>query len=260
MDLVEARMRGFEAAPRHPWERARLALILRLIARHARIRPGNVVLDVGCGDTFVVESLARRYPAARFYAVDSAFTPELIAVFTSRLTVSNVSLFASLDDVPADSSASLVLLMDVLEHVEDDLALLRDLRGRRYVDDRTQLLITVPSYDRLFCAHDRFLGHHRRYSMRTLNALLTAAGLSALEEGHLFASLVPARLMQILRERLIGIHEHDVKGLASWQGGESLARALAAVLEYDGRIGLALLRLGVSLPGLSNFAVCRPSA
>ena len=48
------------------------------------------LVDVGCGDTFVVESLARRHPRATFYAVDSAFTAELIEVFSTRLTVPNV--------------------------------------------------------------------------------------------------------------------------------------------------------------------------
>ena len=260
MDLVESRLQGFAAAPRHPWERARLALVSRLIARHRLIQPGDVVLDVGCGDTFVVESLAQRYPTATFYAVDSAFTPDLIAVFRDRLRVSNVSLFASLDEVPGGREASLVLLMDVLEHVEDDLGLLRNLTGRSYFTSHTRLLITVPSYERLFCAHDRFLGHYRRYSMRSLNGVLQAAALTPLEEGHFFTSLVPLRLVQLLRERMAGASEVKAEGLASWRSGEGLARAIAQVLEWDGRLGLALLRLGVPLPGLSNFAVCRPSA
>ena len=260
MDLVEARARGFDAGPRHPWERARLSLAARLIARHVPLAGGDVVLDVGCGDTFVVESLAKRYPAARFYAVDSAFTPGLIETFTARLTVPNVSLFASLDDVPGDRAAALVLLMDVLEHVPDDVALLRDLAGRRCFSAATRLLVTVPSYSMLFCSHDRFLGHYRRYSTATLDALLREARLSPIVAGHLFASLVPARVLQVLRERLSRTAAEPSTGLSTWQGGEGLARALATVLEWDGRVALALLRVGLRMPGLSNFAVCRTSA
>ena len=260
MDLVEARARGFDSGPRHPWERARLALAARLITRHVPLAAGDVVLDVGCGDTFVVESLATRYPAARFYAVDSAFTPSLIETFTARLTVANVSLFASLDDVPGERAASLVLLMDVLEHVPDDVALLQDLGGRRFFAAGTRLLITVPSYSILFCSHDRFLGHYRRYSTARLDALLRKARLSPIEAGHLFTSLVPARVLQVLRERLSPPVAKPSTGLSTWQGSEGLARALATVLEWDGRIALALLRVGLPLPGLSNFAICRTSA
>src|SRR5437867_5246281 len=150
MDLIEARARGFEAAVRHPWERARLALVRRLIARHVTLEPGAVVLDIGCGDTFVVEALARAYPVAQFYAVDSAFTDDLIETFRARLSVSNVSLFASLDAVPLTTPASLVLLMDVIEHVPDDVEFVGAVCRGRHVDAQTRLLITVPAYQSLF--------------------------------------------------------------------------------------------------------------
>ena len=260
MDLVEAKARAFVAGTRHPWERARLALVARLIARHAPLRAGDVVLDIGCGDTFVVESLASRYPDVRFYAVDSAFTPDLIEMFTARLAVPNVFLFTSLDEVPADTAASLVLLMDVLEHVEDDHALVRDIIGRRSVAARARLLITVPSYPGLFCAHDRFLGHFRRYSAPAFQALSKSSGLAPVVSGHLFASLVPPRVLQVIRERLSRSPRNASTGLATWTGNEWLARCLAAGLEWDGRAALALLRVGISLPGLSNFAICRTSA
>ncbi len=259
MDLVEAKARGFVESSRHPWERARLALAARLIARHVTLSPGDTVLDIGCGDSFVVESLARQYPDVRFYAVDSAFTPALIAMFEQRLTVSNVSLFSSLDDVPAHVQASLVLLMDVLEHVEDDRGMLRGLTSHPSITERTRMLITVPAYAALFCSHDRFLGHFRRYSSATFGALLSQAGLTPVLSGHLFASLVPVRLLQVVAEKIVPPPQEST-GLATWQGGETMARGLASVLEWDGRLALALLALGIPLPGLSNFAVCRPSA
>src|SRR5437763_7474104 len=112
MDLVEARARGFDEAVRHPWEQARLALVNHLIRHHVALQSGDVVFDIGCGDTFVVEQLARRYPQVQFCAVDSAFTDQLLERFRARLTVSNVSLFASLDLVPVAKPAALVLLMD----------------------------------------------------------------------------------------------------------------------------------------------------
>lgn len=259
MDLVEAKARGFVESSRHPWERARLALAARLIARHVTLSPGDTVLDIGCGDSFVVESLARQYPDVRFYAVDSAFTPALIAMFEQRLTVSNVSLFSSLDDVPAHVQASLVLLMDVLEHVEDDRGMLRGLTSHPSITERTRMLITVPAYAALFCSHDRFLGHFRRYSSATFGALLSHAGLTPVLAGHLFASLVPVRLLQVVAEKIVPPPQEST-GLATWQGGETMARGLASVLEWDGRLALALLALGIPMPGLSNFAVCRPSA
>src|SRR4051794_14802183 len=111
MDLVEATARQFDTPHRHPWEGARLATVRRLIEAHGGLAAGDVVLDVGCGDSYVAEQLARAYPSVRFVAIDTAFTDDLIARWRARMPVPNVSLFASLDEVPAqDRPAALVLL------------------------------------------------------------------------------------------------------------------------------------------------------
>jgi len=259
MDLVEARARGFEAVIRHPWEQARLALVDRLIRRHVALRPGDAVLDIGCGDTFVAEELARRYPSVQFYAIDSGLTEQLIETLRSRLSVPNVSLFASLESVPVSTPAALVLLMDVIEHVPDDVAFLSDICSRRFTGENTRFLITVPSFQSLFCSHDRFLGHYRRYSGPTLRRLFRRVKLASLEGGYWFASLLPVRVFQVLRERVLGSTDAPTD-LATWQGGASKARTLAVLLTLDGRIALLLTRIGVRIPGLSNFAICRKSA
>jgi len=260
MDLVEVQSGGREQTSRHPWERARLALASRLIARHADITHGTVVLDIGCGDTFVVESLARRHPHVQFYAVDSAFDADLIEYLTRRMTVRNVALFNSVEEVPTERPASLVLLMDVLEHVEDDRRMLQALARSAWTTHATRFLITVPAYAALFCSHDRFLGHYRRYTRRRLLQLVADAGLTPLRSGYLFSTLVPLRLLQVIRERVVPPAVTPPSGLATWRGRETYARLLAAMLELDGRLSLALLRWGVRLPGLSTFTICRTSA
>ena len=260
MDLVEVKSGGFAQTSRHPWERARLALVSRLIARYAPLAAGDVVLDVGCGDTFVVESLARAYPGVQFYAVDSAFTPELIDTFAGRMTVGNVALFASMDEVPAERPASLVLLMDCLKHVQHNRSMLQGPPSCPLGNAATRLRLLVPAYGSINCSHDRSLAHSRRYSFSAFRALLCAAVLSPLSAGFLFASLVPLRIVQVVRERLVPPSQTPPTGLASWRGSETAARIMSAVLELDGRLSMALLAFGIRLPGLSNFAVCRTSA
>src|SRR5436190_18084736 len=140
MDLVEAKARGFKGAIRHPWEQARLSLVHQLVQRHVDLRPGDTVFDIGCGDTYVSEELARRYPGVQFNAVDSNFTDDVMDTLRTRLSVPNVSLFASLESVPVAQPAALVLLMDVIEHVPDDVAFLGGICRRAFVDDATRLL------------------------------------------------------------------------------------------------------------------------
>lgn len=258
MDLVEAQARGDRDVTRHPWERARVELIATLVRSEAPLAAGDVVLDIGCGDTFVVEHFARAYPAVQFYAIDSAFTPALIAAFRSKMALPNVALFSSLDEVPVDRPARLVLLMDVIEHVPDDIGMLRDVCARRCVGPESRLLITVPSYQSLFSSHDVFLGHYRRYSRSRLRATLEAVGLRPVMDGYLFGSLVPLRFVQVVREKL-SRKTATAHGVASWTGGDAVARTVAQALVTEGRLALWLARAGIRLPGLSTIAVCERS-
>ena len=87
----------------------------------------------------------------------------------------------------ANEKADLVLLMDVLEHVADDVGLLR-----AYVAPAasgTRFVITVPAFNWLWSEHDVFLEHFRRYTLARIVAVCTAAGLQV-ETGCYFYALV----------------------------------------------------------------------
>jgi trans-aconitate methyltransferase len=263
MDLAEARARAFEATVRHPWETARIEVVGDLIRRRVALAPGAIVMDIGCGDTFVVERLAAEYGAARFYAIDTAFTGELIEHYRARLNNPRILTFPSLDAIAPlpDRPASLVLLMDVIEHIEDDEGFLKALRARPYVGPGTKLLITVPAYQSLFCSHDAFLGHYRRYSNRTLREHVERSGFSVLDIGYFFTSLLPLRLLQVVKERALGLKpERNTSGLVTWTGGAGAAALLHAVLVSDARFSRLLGKAGIRLPGLSNYAICVKSA
>lgn len=263
MDLVEAQARGYSARVRHPWETARVDVIGRLIRRYTPLEREAIVLDVGCGDTFVVEQLASQYRSAWFYAVDTAFTEELVAHYRTRLNNPRVRPFPSLEAIepPLQQPASLILLMDVIEHIADDGAFLRDLRNRPYVDADSRFLVTVPAYQSLFSSHDTFLGHYRRYSNRTLRRRLEQSGLRVLTIGYFFASLLPIRMLQTVREGMFGLKPaRETTGLVTWGGGEATAALLRHLLNLDANASLLLRKVGLTLPGLSNYAICAKSA
>jgi hypothetical protein len=263
MDLAEAKERGFHDGVRHPWEMARIAVVRKLIRRHVTLERDAIVMDIGCGDTFVVEQLAADCPGALFYAIDTAFTPELIERYRTRLNKAWILPFASLDAIapPLEKPVSLVLLMDVMEHIEDDTRFLAGLVDRPDVGLHTKFLITVPAYQALFCSHDVFLGHHRRYSNRLLRKRLEASGLRVIDIGHFFLTLLPVRLLQVIKERLLGLRpEKNASGLVTWNGGPAKAAILREALVLDASLSLGLGRLGVRLAGLSSYAICAKSA
>ena len=72
-------------------------------------------------------------------------------------------------------SYHLISLLDVLEHVPDDHALLSALVVEMARDGR--LVASVPTDPSLFCAVDELAGHQRRYTRAAFDRLVEAAGL-----------------------------------------------------------------------------------
>jgi hypothetical protein len=123
------------------------------------------------------------------------------------------------------------------------------------------VIVTVPAFQALFSSHDRFLGHYRRYSNRQLRALLEGAGLTVSYIGYFFATALAVRTLQVLVERLSGSSaDAPATGVASWSGGQATTSLFTRVLAVDAQIAVLLKRAHITVPGLSNVAVCRTSA
>jgi SAM-dependent methyltransferase len=83
-----------------------------------------------------------------------------------------------------------VVLLDVLEHIEDDVGMLRRIRGM--LRPGGMLILKVPAMPFLMCRMDRAIGHYRRYGKRSLAARLEEAGFAAVEQRHFNAAAVAA--------------------------------------------------------------------
>ena len=92
----------------------------------------------------------------------------------------------SVETVDADA----VLMIDVIEHVDDDIALIRDYGDR--AAPGTKFLISVPAFQFLWSSHDEFLEHRRRYTLSSLKTSVTAAGLRPIKSRYFFGLIFPA--------------------------------------------------------------------
>ncbi len=88
------------------------------------------------------------------------------------------------------TTQSLTLMMDVLEHVPDDVALLKEYADSMPEDG--QVLITVPAFQFMWSGHDVFLEHYRRYTIEMMEKTITDAGLKPIKSRYFFGSLFPA--------------------------------------------------------------------
>jgi hypothetical protein len=247
MDLRERPTAGFE---RHPWELARYRFFRGVLARAGLDRAPLSLLDVGAGDAWFSAQLVPSLPEGSTSTCwdihyDEASAPPAFA--DPRLVPTRER---------PERQFELTLLLDVAEHVEDDRAFLREIVARS-VTPGGAVLFSVPAFAALTTAHDLALGHYRRYSPREARALLVSAGLEIVQAGGLFHSLVAARAASVARERLLGRPEHPVAESLEWRAGPLLGGLVGAALALDGAVSRAGAALGLDLPGLSFWALCR---
>jgi hypothetical protein len=248
MDLIE---RSGDDVRRHPWEVVRARFFVRLIQRLGLPAMTEAWLDVGAGDAWFAQQLrAVLAPTSRLACWDVHYPMTRPPEGTDAMH----GIEFSAERPPGAFGG--ILMLDVIEHVEDDVAFVRDV-----VDDSLApggwVLVSVPAYQSLFCAHDRALKHFRRYSPGAIRTVLESAGLAMVTRGGLFHGLLPVRAAQVLRERHHPPPETPT-GIGAWQGGAPLTKALTVALDTEARISLAMrTRRFPPLPGLSTWAFCR---
>jgi len=148
----------------HWWFRGKRAVIKHLL--QLDLDPQKKLLDFGCGTGALLSEFRSQVDA---YGVDVA--PTAIAFCKAR-GLKNVSLCPA-RDLPSDTY-DIIIASDVLEHVDDDRAVLKDLF--RALKKNGRLLVTVPAHRFLWSVHDEALHHKRRYSKSELLAVAEAIG------------------------------------------------------------------------------------
>ena len=215
---------------RHWWFRGRRSLLWALLWRAGGVPYPARVLDAGCGTG---RNLVEFGALGSVAGVDPA--AEAVAAARGR-GVGDVRQ-APLEDLPyGDSEFDLLLATDVLEHVDDDRAALRELR--RVAAPGALLLVTVPAHPWLWSAHDEALHHRRRYRRAELLDRVRGAGWDPVVVTWWNAFL----LAPIALARLLG-RDSTTPGAAS--------RALEALLAVEAR----LVRGGTDLPAGVSVAL-----
>lgn len=258
MDLREVKISNTN--DRHPWELARSMVVKNLIKRFiTNVQSTKThVLDIGCGDTWLIEQLSKEFNQSKYIAVDIAFTDEQLNNYRSRLDSEKFSIHNSMDNAFKNNSIKidLVLLLDVIEHIEDDISFLKWVQSfSKNITEETLFLITVPAFQSLFCRHDEFLGHYRRYTNKTLEKHVNIAGLEMIRIGYFFSLLLPFRWLISVKEKL-GLSNQKVKGIGDWKS-KPTDNIVKSILLIDYKINSALRKIGFKLPGLSNYILCR---
>ena len=169
----------------HWWWRAREALIVAELRRRRPPQGWPRILDVGCGDGLFFPRLRELGGAVEGVEPDAAMLPE-----TSRGRADIHT--QAFETFRPTSRYSLILMLDVVEHVHDAEGFVR--HALELLQPDGTLLITVPAFAALWTNHDVINRHVRRYTKRSFAALAARAGLRIDRARYFFHGLFFAKL------------------------------------------------------------------
>jgi SAM-dependent methyltransferase len=240
---LEYELQTHRAEDRHWWYQGRRHVLERAIERLAL--PAHAqILDAGCGSGRNMVELAQH---GTVVGVELAET----SVELARARAAGEVLAGSVMDMPFDDDAfDFAVSLDVIEHLQDDVGALRELR--RVTKPGGALLITVPAYQWLWSGHDEINHHHRRYNRRALLAAAQSGGWELESSTHFNSLLLPVAIMLRALERFKP--STTKSSLDLWVPPAPLNWALRQPLNLEA----AVIGRGGSIPaGLSLLVVLR---
>lgn len=226
----------------HWWYRARREILSDYLMRYGNLPAQARILEIGCGTGHNLPMLAQ------FGQVDAIEIDDIARAKASERLGKPVgtSPLPELSGVEP-GSYDLVAVLDVVEHVDDDVAALKAMAGA--LKPGGKILITVPAHQWMWSAHDVVNHHKRRYSKATLTSALEAAGLEWKKLGYFNSLLFPAAIAARFVGKLTGKDDSD---------DSPPAKPLNAVFEKIFAIERHLVGRMPMPPGLSLILLAEP--
>jgi SAM-dependent methyltransferase len=239
--IVYDRMAAHDST--HWWYRARRDILSDYLTRYGNLPKDARILEIGCGTGHNLPMLAS------FGAVDAIeIDPAARAIASERLgrPVGD----APLPELPgvARGSYDLVAVLDVVEHIEDDVAALKGMAS--LLKPGGKILIAVPAHQWLWSAHDVVNHHHRRYSKASLATAIAAAGLTPRKLTYFNSLLFPLAAAARIAGRLTGRDDSD---------DSPPAKPLNAVFETIFRLERHAVGRVPLTPGVSIVTLAEPA-
>jgi len=239
MDLLEVNiLNNF----RHPWELSRCDSLLGILTKNGK---DIQYADIGAGDLFFTKALSK-ITTRPVYAVDP--------YFKNISSIENIIILKNFNAIP-QKCLDFLLLMDVLEHIEDERAVLSSLINKLKYSGR--ILITVPAFKFLYSHHDRFLKHYRRYNQNDILSLL-GRDFEIEECFYFYTILFFARftenILSCFRKK-----QNINFGANNWKRNETcvITKIIKYILDTDFKVNKYLSQFRIKFPGLSLCIICR---
>ena len=170
----------------HWWWQSRHELVMRTIRKlhkQAQVKSNSFrILDIGCGGGVAFDDVSQ---FGDVYGIEP--DPHLAVALPHWRDRIEWRLFDN-DYVPQEPF-NLVLMLDVLEHIQHDEDALLHLKN--VLEPGGFAIITVPALEALWSAHDEVNLHYRRYTAANLKTLLTSCGFQVRKLHYYFSWSLP---------------------------------------------------------------------
>ncbi len=235
----------------HWWFASRTRAIKTMLDKVLPRTSGLSLLDVGCGAGNMIHDLSR-YGHVKGLEID----PRPVKIAHQRGY--DVDQFDATQPMPfADNSFDLVTALDVIEHTQNDLAVLAD--SYRLIKPGGHMVVTVPAFMWLWSHNDDINAHVRRYTAGELKQKLAQTGFTVKRVSYnnffifpLAALLISLRRMTKAKTQLASHHLAEDEYQVEMEPASPLVNT---VLTFVGRVEAGLIRY-INLPfGTSLIAV-----
>ena len=183
MDLKELES-GVDPIIHWYYQTKKLPLISFVKKIYSRKKSPLTLIDVGSGSGFFMYELRKSIPEmiSKIWLVDVGYSDTEIAESRGSLIEKSTTL-------PDRIENSVIVMMDVLEHLEDDQAMLSGIKERSTGEN--YFFITVPAFRELWSRHDVFLCHFRRYTLKSLKKLLAQSSFKTYNTYYFYGLILP---------------------------------------------------------------------
>lgn len=182
----------------HWWFSARRAILSRVI-KGFKLPANARILEIGSGTGGNLQMLSS------FGQVSALEMDETARSIASEKTGGRFDIrpgFCPTDIPFAGEKFDLICLFDVLEHIDGDVETLKAVKT--FLAEGGRVLVTVPAYRWLWCAHDQFLHHKRRYSATEFRKKASDSNLQLSKLTYFNTLLFPLAALVRFKDRLFG--------------------------------------------------------
>ena len=156
------------------------------LTQHLSIK-NPLIMEIGCSSGYLLEKMDKEIPGALIIGADIVYAP-LVALAKKHIHIPMLRFDLMQCPLP-DNALDAVVLINVLEHIEDDNLALKQIH--RILKPGGIVLIEVPANPNLYDFYDEALLHFRRYRLKDLTNQLEHLNFKILKKSHLGFFIYP---------------------------------------------------------------------